>query len=57
MRPLTYRCPNPKCRTMLVIPESMRGQTVRCADCGHSFVVPILLRVEGRKPGNYRKAG
>ncbi len=43
MKPLSYRCPNPKCRVMLSIPASMTGQSVRCGNCSQEFVVPFVV--------------
>ena len=40
MSSLKYRCPNPQCRLTLHVPGKMQGQTVRCAGCGRSFLVP-----------------
>ena len=37
------RCPNPKCRVVLSIPEQLHGQHVRCAGCGTSFLVPPTI--------------
>ncbi len=42
MKPVKTNCPNPQCKLKLVIPEEACGQRVRCAACGHSFIVPIL---------------
>lgn len=33
-------CPNLKCRTILAVPESARGKTVRCRSCGMRIQVP-----------------
>ncbi|MBB6428521.1 DNA-directed RNA polymerase subunit RPC12/RpoP [Algisphaera agarilytica] len=33
-------CPNLKCRTILSVPESARGKTVRCRNCGMRIQVP-----------------
>jgi DNA-directed RNA polymerase subunit RPC12/RpoP len=38
-------CPNLKCRTILSVPISARGKTVRCRSCGMRVVVPV-----GAKP-------
>jgi len=40
-----HRCPNPKCRKVLMIPAEMQGREVRCADCGELFVVPMRFKV------------
>ncbi|RPI61530.1 MAG: hypothetical protein EHM48_05495 [Planctomycetaceae bacterium] len=40
MLSLRLRCPNPKCRVVLSIPEQLHGQHVKCAGCGTSFLVP-----------------
>ena len=41
---VTIMCPNLRCRKILMIPESMRGNRVRCSYCG------MVLRVP-KKPG------
>ena len=33
-------CPNLKCRTILAVPASARGKTVRCRSCGMRIQVP-----------------
>jgi len=43
MRPFQYRCPNPKCRVLLSIPESMRGRSARCGSCSQEFVAPFIV--------------
>jgi hypothetical protein len=37
---VTVICPNLRCRSMLQVPESARGQKVRCGRCGKNFIVP-----------------
>jgi hypothetical protein len=51
------RCPNPKCRVTLHVPEAMLGRHVRCGGCGHSFLVPATAAVHtGRRSSPRRKA-
>jgi len=33
-------CPNLRCRSLLQVPESVRGKKVRCGHCGTNFIVP-----------------
>lgn len=33
-------CPNLQCRSMLAVPNSARGRTVRCRSCGTTIRVP-----------------
>lgn len=33
-------CPNLKCRKVLAVPQSARGKTVRCGQCGANLRVP-----------------
>jgi hypothetical protein len=40
-----YRCPNPKCRKTVVIPQSMQGKEVRCAGCKELFVAPVRFNL------------
>jgi uncharacterized paraquat-inducible protein A len=37
---ITLICPNLKCRSILQVPEAMRGKKARCIRCGKQFVVP-----------------
>ena len=34
-------CPNLKCRTILSVPQTARGKSVRCKVCGNRFAVPL----------------
>lgn len=38
--PITLVCPRLTCRTILRVPETVRGKRVRCAECGTAFMVP-----------------
>jgi hypothetical protein len=38
--PVTILCPNLRCRTILTVPETVRGKKVRCSQCGIAFLVP-----------------
>ena len=40
-----YRCPNPKCRKNLVIPQDTQGKEVRCAGCKELFVAPMRFNL------------
>lgn len=40
-------CPNLRCRTVLSVPPTARGQTVRCRNCGMRVQVPAS---SGGKP-------
>ncbi len=33
-------CPNLACRRVLAVPESARGKTVRCKNCGTAVTIP-----------------
>ena len=37
---LTIICPNLRCRSVLQVPDEVRGQKVRCGKCGKNFIVP-----------------
>ncbi|GMV95652.1 MAG: hypothetical protein HRF43_01440 [Phycisphaerae bacterium] len=39
-KPITLICPNLRCRSLLQVPESVRGQKVRCGKCGKNLIVP-----------------
>jgi len=38
--PITLLCPRLSCRAILRVPDNVRGQRVRCCECGVSFMVP-----------------
>ncbi len=37
---VTVMCPNLSCRSLLRVPEKVRGRKVRCGECGTVFTVP-----------------
>ena len=39
-------CPNLKCRTILSVPTSARGKTVRCRSCSMRVQVPAVPAVK-----------
>jgi hypothetical protein len=39
---ITIICPNLLCRSVLQVPDSVRGRKVRCGKCGKNFLVPVL---------------
>lgn len=47
-------CPSLNCRTVLAVPESARGKTVRCKACGSPVRIP---QPSAAKPDAGRKAG
>jgi hypothetical protein len=57
MQCFKHRCPNPKCRALLSIPEETRGHSARCAKCEQSFFVPFILESAGKNRPHLRKAG
>ncbi len=40
LKPVRLMCPNLVCRTVLAVPQSARGKTVRCRACGTNIRVP-----------------
>ena len=38
--PITLLCPRLTCRAALRVPDTVRGQRVRCSECGTTFLVP-----------------
>lgn len=48
---ITIICPNLLCRSLLQVPDSVRGRKVRCGKCGKDFLVPALDRPK-TKPSN-----
>jgi len=43
-------CPNLRCRSVLQVPEAVRGKKVRCGHCGTPFVVPARQAVTAASP-------
>lgn len=43
-------CPNLKCRSVLSVPASARGKTVRCRQCGSRIQVPSGAGQPGSTP-------
>ena len=37
---ITILCPNLRCRTVLTVPDGVRGKKVRCSHCGTAFLIP-----------------
>ncbi len=37
---LRMMCPNLNCRTILSVPDTARGKTVKCRNCGAKVSVP-----------------
>lgn len=40
-------CPNLTCRKVLAVPESARGKTVRCRNCGTNIRIPAAPAAAG----------
>lgn len=38
--PVRILCPNLTCKKVLSVPESCRGKTVRCKNCGTNIRIP-----------------
>lgn len=51
---ITLICPNLLCRSILQVPESVRGRKVRCGKCGRHFLVPAF---DSAKPGDKSASG
>ena len=43
-------CPNLRCRSLLCVPATARGKTVRCGQCGGRISVPQKAAVKPRDP-------
>ena len=37
---VTVQCPRLSCRAILRVPDDVRGERVRCSECGMTLVVP-----------------
>jgi len=56
-KPVRLMCPNLVCRTVLAVPQSARGKTVRCRACGTNIKVPgEPLKATADKTGPNAKA-
>ena len=44
-------CPNLTCRRILAVPQSARGKTVRCRNCGTNIRVPQPAAPAPTTPG------
>ena len=38
---LRIMCPSLQCRRVLAVPESARGRTVKCKNCGTTVRIPV----------------
>jgi predicted Zn finger-like uncharacterized protein len=38
--PIVILCPHLSCRSVLRVPDNVRGKRVRCSQCGMTFLVP-----------------
>lgn len=38
---LRIMCPSLQCRRVLAVPESARGRTVKCKNCGATVRIPV----------------
>lgn len=47
---VTIICPNLRCRSILQVPDNVRGKKVRCGKCGKNFLVPSPERHAPSKP-------
>lgn len=43
-------CPKLTCRSVLRVPDNVRGQRIRCGECGTAFIVPQLEKVDPKPP-------
>ena len=54
---ITLICPRLQCRTVLTVPDDVRGQYVRCGECGASFSVPEKAKAEAPAAQGPKPAG
>ena len=47
---VTILCPKLTCRAVLRVPDDVRGQRIRCGECGTAFVVPNVEKQRPRPP-------
>lgn len=47
---VTILCPKLTCRAVLRVPDEVRGQRIRCGECGTAFVVPEVEKPKPRPP-------
>ena len=47
---VTVLCPNLSCKAILHVPDNMRGQMIRCGQCGTYLTVPPNRGDSGSNP-------
>ena len=47
---VTILCPKLTCRAVLRVPDEVRGQRIRCGECGTAFAVPQVAKPKPRPP-------
>ncbi len=53
---VTLLCPRLSCRAILRVPDTVRGQRVRCSECGMAFVVPQSAKpARNKQPAEQQK--
>ena len=50
--PVTVLCPRLHCRTVLRVPDHVRGKRVRCGVCGTTFMVPEVVKAAPKPAPN-----
>jgi len=53
---VTILCPNLTCRSVLRVPQSLRGKKIRCGKCGKCFLVPKSSSADARQGSSTPKA-
>ncbi len=48
-------CPRLTCRTVLSVPDEVRGKRIRCGECGITFLVPDAAKPAPTKPKPVQK--
>jgi LSD1 subclass zinc finger protein len=49
---LRIMCPNLKCRSILVVPETARGKNVKCSNCTTLFKIPATAPTPSPAPAS-----
>lgn len=47
---VTLLCPKLTCRAVLRVPDEVRGQRIRCGECGTAFMVPQVEKPKPKPP-------
>jgi LSD1 subclass zinc finger protein len=53
VKTIRIMCPNLKCRSILVVPETARGKNVKCSNCATLFRIPSHAPTTAPQPARH----